>query len=104
MGMGLVKAQLPVSQYETLRLPTSPRYLCSIWCEVQAECPPRTDAKKSSLQAVCWPAHGTSMATAIQSSSLAILQLSPQTPPAQPQPMALRYPGIQSDPAPPWLL
>lgn len=45
----------PVSKNETPRLPISPSYLCSIWYEVQAECLPRKDAKKSRLQAVSQP-------------------------------------------------
>lgn len=77
----MVIAELP--QYEKLRLPTSPRYFCSIWYEVQDECPLRKDAKKSSLQAV-----SQTMAPAWEKrcSSLVILQLNLQTPPAQPQP------------------
>lgn len=96
-------------QYETLRLPISPSYL---WSEAQAEFPPRKDAKKSSLQAVsqtmapAWQkpyraaAWSSCSSAAWSSCSSACRHTS--TAPAHSK--GQRYPGIQPDPALPWLL
>lgn len=83
MEAGWLHLSSQCPEYEKLRLPISPSYLCSIWYEIWDECSSRKDARSSSG---CWPDHGASLAKALQSCSLVILQPNPWTPRTQPAP------------------